>query len=356
VREKHINALFAVQYYGLRYYSPSLGRFLNRDPIEEKGGLNLYGFCGNNGVNRWDYLGMDPPNESHTYAWVSTVGSGVGSVITIGIGAVLVVGSGGLAGVALGALVLANGTFQAAGTTSNVITLANGGSTQDMVPASGILGTTNYVLNAATGNDLHYNEGLASGGDLAVGVVTTGFPFVFNPTNVEVVGRTADNLIGSATLGLGVTDTIKASLEGGGEKTGIPTIRTPPRTGGIPTIRTPKSAPNSGPVQFTIPNVTAPGSSGGTDGAGTPGVLQFEPFPVTGTRPPNMSPSEKIQQAHPGYNSYSYSQIHSLSTNVQLSLYGPQAWSPYFSLGSLSDAAAAMGGPPPADDPSKNRR
>jgi RHS repeat-associated protein len=44
-------------YYGHRYYSPSLGRFVNRDPIEEQGGLNLYGFCGNNAVNRWDYLG-----------------------------------------------------------------------------------------------------------------------------------------------------------------------------------------------------------------------------------------------------------------------------------------------------------
>ena len=28
--------------------------------MKEKGGLNLYGFCGNNGVNRWDYLGMSP--------------------------------------------------------------------------------------------------------------------------------------------------------------------------------------------------------------------------------------------------------------------------------------------------------
>jgi RHS repeat-associated protein len=43
---------------GHRFYSPSLGRFINKDPIEEQGGLNLYGFCGNNGVNRWDYLGM----------------------------------------------------------------------------------------------------------------------------------------------------------------------------------------------------------------------------------------------------------------------------------------------------------
>ncbi len=29
-------------YYGLRYYSPDLGRWINRDPIEEEGGTNLY--------------------------------------------------------------------------------------------------------------------------------------------------------------------------------------------------------------------------------------------------------------------------------------------------------------------------
>jgi RHS repeat-associated protein len=45
-------------YYGARYYSPSLGRFINRDPIEEKGGLNLYGFAGNDGVNGVDVHGM----------------------------------------------------------------------------------------------------------------------------------------------------------------------------------------------------------------------------------------------------------------------------------------------------------
>jgi RHS repeat-associated protein len=44
-------------YYGARFYSPSLGRFINRDPIEERGGLNLYGFCGNDGINGFDVLG-----------------------------------------------------------------------------------------------------------------------------------------------------------------------------------------------------------------------------------------------------------------------------------------------------------
>lgn len=45
-------------YYGYRYYSARDGRFINRDPVEESGGLNLYGFCGNDGVNQWDYLGQ----------------------------------------------------------------------------------------------------------------------------------------------------------------------------------------------------------------------------------------------------------------------------------------------------------
>lgn len=44
-------------YYGYRYYNPPTGRFINRDPIEETGGVNLYGFCLNNAVNSWDYLG-----------------------------------------------------------------------------------------------------------------------------------------------------------------------------------------------------------------------------------------------------------------------------------------------------------
>lgn len=45
-------------YYGHRYYDPSNGRFINKDPIGESGGLNLYGFIGNAGVNGHDVLGL----------------------------------------------------------------------------------------------------------------------------------------------------------------------------------------------------------------------------------------------------------------------------------------------------------
>jgi len=39
------------------HYDPTLGRWLNRDPIAEDGGVNLYGFVGNDGVDRTDLLG-----------------------------------------------------------------------------------------------------------------------------------------------------------------------------------------------------------------------------------------------------------------------------------------------------------
>ena len=56
-----------VRYYGFRYYSPGQGRFLNRDPIEEAGGLNLYAFVGNDPVNRWDYLGLTDAIDCDSY-------------------------------------------------------------------------------------------------------------------------------------------------------------------------------------------------------------------------------------------------------------------------------------------------
>ena len=45
-------------YYGYRYYDPLTGRWPSRDPIEEEGGLNLYGFVGNDGINLSDFLGL----------------------------------------------------------------------------------------------------------------------------------------------------------------------------------------------------------------------------------------------------------------------------------------------------------
>ena len=49
---------YRVNYYGYRYYDPVTGRWPSRDPIEEEGGYNLYGFVGNEVINRVDLLGL----------------------------------------------------------------------------------------------------------------------------------------------------------------------------------------------------------------------------------------------------------------------------------------------------------
>ncbi|MBI2927471.1 MAG: RHS repeat-associated core domain-containing protein, partial [Verrucomicrobia bacterium] len=45
-------------YYGYRYYAPSTGRWLSRDPIEERGGVGLFQFVKNSAVNGFDRLGL----------------------------------------------------------------------------------------------------------------------------------------------------------------------------------------------------------------------------------------------------------------------------------------------------------
>jgi RHS repeat-associated protein len=53
-----------IGYYGFRYYDPVTGRWPSRDPIGERGGLNLYGMVGNDAVNVWDALGLKYSDET----------------------------------------------------------------------------------------------------------------------------------------------------------------------------------------------------------------------------------------------------------------------------------------------------
>jgi RHS repeat-associated protein len=54
---KYADSETGLVYYGFRYYQPTTGRWLSRDPLEEEGGMNLYGFCSNDAGNRADALG-----------------------------------------------------------------------------------------------------------------------------------------------------------------------------------------------------------------------------------------------------------------------------------------------------------
>jgi RHS repeat-associated protein len=62
-------------YWGYRYYIPEQGRWLNRDPIGESGGINIYAYVQNGVINRYDRHGLQPysynpyllnnPNDYH---------------------------------------------------------------------------------------------------------------------------------------------------------------------------------------------------------------------------------------------------------------------------------------------------
>ena len=69
-------------YYGYRFYSPGTGRWASRDPIEERGGLNLYAFVGNDGVNRWDLLGLDWIGKKIRNIYISRMSSGPLGLLT----------------------------------------------------------------------------------------------------------------------------------------------------------------------------------------------------------------------------------------------------------------------------------
>jgi RHS repeat-associated protein len=45
-------------YWGYRYYSAGMGRWLSRDPIQEEGGTNLYAYVDAAPISAWDSLGL----------------------------------------------------------------------------------------------------------------------------------------------------------------------------------------------------------------------------------------------------------------------------------------------------------
>ncbi len=55
---KEIHVSSGMYYYLYRFYDPSLQRWINRDPLGEKGGINLFGFTANAPVAFFDPEGL----------------------------------------------------------------------------------------------------------------------------------------------------------------------------------------------------------------------------------------------------------------------------------------------------------
>jgi RHS repeat-associated protein len=66
-------------YYGYRFYNPSTGRWLNRDPLGELGGKNLYAFCINSPIDTIDPDGLDWLQDAANYS------AGIADSLTFGL-------------------------------------------------------------------------------------------------------------------------------------------------------------------------------------------------------------------------------------------------------------------------------
>ena len=62
---EHYDSELALVYYNFRHYSPDLGRWLSRDPIEEQGGRNLYAYANGNPLCESDWLGQAPKDKRY---------------------------------------------------------------------------------------------------------------------------------------------------------------------------------------------------------------------------------------------------------------------------------------------------
>ena len=90
---KYTDAETGLLYYGRRYYIPPWARWASPDPIEEKGGLNLYGFVGNCSVCNTDSLGLDhfvftgspirQPDKDHDHNWANYYNASWARIIEI---------------------------------------------------------------------------------------------------------------------------------------------------------------------------------------------------------------------------------------------------------------------------------
>jgi|GEM_PF-4992012 len=75
---KYFDAETGLYYFGHRYYDPTTGQWMNREPLGEEESLNLYSYCHNDPVNNVDVLGLREmrvvdPNEATRFKLIDGI-------------------------------------------------------------------------------------------------------------------------------------------------------------------------------------------------------------------------------------------------------------------------------------------
>ena len=135
--------------YKRRFYRPDLGRWLNRDPIEENGGENLYAFCANNPILYYDILGMSFWDDLIDSAKVAVGLCGIVSGTILG-AATSWTGVGAVGGFAMVAI----GIDQVMEGVHSIYSRVTGGPATDTSPIKEFISYSSYAITGSQNSKL----------------------------------------------------------------------------------------------------------------------------------------------------------------------------------------------------------
>jgi RHS repeat-associated protein len=193
------SGLYLTQY---RAYNPDVGRWISRDPIGIRGGLNLYGYVGGKPTNYYDRTGQCP---------MCIVGIGVLLGAGAGGGASYYMSNGNLEATATGAVI--GGATGAIAPVATAIAVEYGGATAGIATFSGVSSAGAASTTAIT----NYETGQPLGDDVALSAAIGAFgPLLSGEAPVAaLIGEAAG--IGGNLLGLnsGILGMLGAVLDKG---------------------------------------------------------------------------------------------------------------------------------------------
>ena len=66
---KEYDAVIGLYNHGFRYFDASIGRYISNDPLGYEGGFNLYVYCTNDPINKFDPHGLSEDEEEESTFW-----------------------------------------------------------------------------------------------------------------------------------------------------------------------------------------------------------------------------------------------------------------------------------------------
>jgi RHS repeat-associated protein len=234
-------------YYRARWYDPSTGRFISEDPIGFQGGVNLYGYVGNNPLNANDASGLVESNLIPGYGQIKaaykwfTANKDREAQITVGVSGIL--GGGFPVGIPAGFV----GGGANIGFTSRgqffVQGVATGSLGVGMFGGIGVQGGTSYS-NAPTPSGMSVAQSFQSDFNFGAGTVYGG-SFQIAQDGGTGLGAAPPGRLGRVGLGAGLQ--ISAGI------TQTVTYATPPLFGNSQQTIGISSQPTT-PAQWNLPS------------------------------------------------------------------------------------------------------